>query len=262
MPTAIEKFLSKLEKQKLPRFVYKYLRFDKYTLPNLNKKILWFSDPSNFNDPFDSRIIPQQSYSSDDIIKYNEWRMSNDLPYMHPDDIKDNIEWNERDPEGWAKSFHEKINETTVSVCCFSRDQNNILMWSHYADGHKGLCLEFDTSEDTDFFRPVGRYRSVKYSNKCKADNYLRDTAGTLHNMICTKSKYWKYENEVRIMRLNKPKGLQEYNKRTLKSVTFGCRTTDSDIALTRKILGDTVEYKRCELDEKSRRLKIVPLSL
>ena len=31
-------------------------------------------------------------------------------------------------------------------VACFTTELNNILMWSHYADGHKGFCLEFDTN--------------------------------------------------------------------------------------------------------------------
>ncbi len=30
-------------------------------------------------------------------------------------------------------------------VACFSAKVDDILRWSHYADGHRGSCLEFDT---------------------------------------------------------------------------------------------------------------------
>ena len=45
------------------------------------------------------------------------------------------------------KSFEErnKINLYERGVCCFSEKKDDILMWSHYADGHKGFCLEFIT---------------------------------------------------------------------------------------------------------------------
>jgi hypothetical protein len=265
MSTAIEnydRFIAKFEKQELPRSVYKYLRFDENTYTNLNEKKLWFSDPKKYNDPFDSRLInPLQLYPSDDIREYFNYRKH--LGINKPEETADNIEYTielyEQNPNEILGEFHENINKTAIAVSCFSKDQNNILMWSHYADGHRGLCLEFSPHEDTDFFRPT-RFRPVKYSNECKADNYLRDTARTLHNMVCTKSTIWKYENEIRIMILNEKEGLRPYNDRTLKSVTFGCRTTELNIKLTKSILGDSVEYRRCELGKTGFNLNVVPL--
>ena len=32
-------------------------------------------------------------------------------------------------------------------VACFAQDDGNITMWSHYADGHKGVCLIFETNK-------------------------------------------------------------------------------------------------------------------
>jgi hypothetical protein len=32
-------------------------------------------------------------------------------------------------------------------VACFSAAADNLLLWAHYADGHRGFCLEFDTSD-------------------------------------------------------------------------------------------------------------------
>ena len=35
------------------------------------------------------------------------------------------------------------------NICffCMSKVNDDVLMWSHYADNHRGLCLEFDFSE-------------------------------------------------------------------------------------------------------------------
>ena len=46
--------------------------------------------------------------------------------------------------------FNSIVNTTdgllkNASVACFSESNSNFLMWSHYAGGHKGVCLEFDT---------------------------------------------------------------------------------------------------------------------
>ena len=35
-------------------------------------------------------------------------------------------------------------------VVCFSKNHTNFLMWSHYASGHTGMCLEFEVDIDKD----------------------------------------------------------------------------------------------------------------
>jgi hypothetical protein len=33
---------------------------------------------------------------------------------------------------------------SSVGIYCVSTNYDDVLMWSHYADSHKGICLEFD----------------------------------------------------------------------------------------------------------------------
>ena len=35
----------------------------------------------------------------------------------------------------------------SIHVACFSETKESILMWSHYADNHKGFCVEYDFKE-------------------------------------------------------------------------------------------------------------------
>jgi hypothetical protein len=96
MPTAIENYnksIEELMKQSpnLPCFVYKYCRFDEYTFSNLNEKKLWVSHPNKYNDPFDSKIIPLESYTRDDIREYLNCRKR--LRINKPEETADEIEY-------------------------------------------------------------------------------------------------------------------------------------------------------------------------
>jgi hypothetical protein len=41
-------------------------------------------------------------------------------------------------------------------ICSFSEDSSNILLWTHYADGSHGICIEVDMPDD--LIKPV-RYK-------------------------------------------------------------------------------------------------------
>jgi len=64
------------------------------------------------------------------------------------DDMNDPYEWktvySDHEISQLALENTEKVAIGKYGVLCFSRRWNNILMWSHYADGHKGICLGFD----------------------------------------------------------------------------------------------------------------------
>lgn len=55
----------------------------------------------------------------------------------------------------------------SMGVVCLSEHGDDILMWSHYSDGHQGFCLEFDRErlEAWKFCQPVDydqKYLSFK----------------------------------------------------------------------------------------------------
>ena len=64
----------------------------------------------------------------------------------------------------------EKIKEDLSKICgilCFSKSWDNPVQWSHYADGHKGLCLGFDIPDDP------GLLAKVKYAGKRLPNKFL-----------------------------------------------------------------------------------------
>jgi hypothetical protein len=110
-------------------------------------------------------------------------------------------------------SIKEIRNKFLVS--CFSTNYDSILMWSHYANNHKGVCIEFDI--------PNGEqelYNKVIYSDTRPSNNLEHsaekicghligkgeiDKADKLFIKIMTEPYYtkstdWAYEEEYRII--------------------------------------------------------------
>jgi len=99
-------------------------------------------------------------------------------------------------------------NENNASDLAFlglSKNRNNLLMWSHYCDSHRGFVLGFDSAEPF-FALPAhgkGVLRSVVYSSSrpvlpAPDGRRLNDFQRQSVNVF-TKSEHWRYENELRM---------------------------------------------------------------
>lgn len=109
-----------------PRVIYKYQAIKPEYLPNLADRKLWASRPLDFNDPFEFRLQRVQKPRG-----LEQLRQQNPH-FAHLADA---------DLVRLAIAQYEKVR--TMGVICFTKLPNNILMWSHYADRHRGLCLGF-----------------------------------------------------------------------------------------------------------------------
>lgn len=141
---------------------------------------------------------------------------------------------------GGARLLHESVSNhlrSNLGVICFTRTMRHPLMWSHYADSHRGVLLEFDHSHSC--FQPApGDYltglRSVLYSDERPiVKDPLSSRAGA--DSIFTKGLEWAYEQEVRLIlpftSANSTAGppaqpihLRSFPPASLKSITIGCR--------------------------------------
>lgn len=77
-----------------------------------------------------------------------------------------------------------------LRVCCFTKQSDNMLMWSHYADGGRGCRIEFELANGQ-------RYHKVSYLKKpILSDKGL--TKESAIEMLKFKDKPWNYESEYR----------------------------------------------------------------
>lgn len=94
-------------------------------------------------------------------------------------------------------------------VGCLCTSYKNRLMWSHYADSHKGFCIEYDFSEpEVEVLSKLPL--PVFYSEnrplvpwKAAIDNSVENMEEAYAEImmgLLTKDKDWEYENEWRIL--------------------------------------------------------------
>lgn len=93
---------------------------------------------------------------------------------------------------------YKKDLDKHFGVLCFSRSWRNPLLWSHYANKHRGICLGFDVSKS--------QLREIKYVSgrpKIKPNHYLKSSEGrheTAVDLLITKFADWEYEDEIRMI--------------------------------------------------------------
>lgn len=131
-----------------------------------------------------------------------------------------------------SQIIHEILSDT--SIFCVSETHNNILMWSHYADNHTGVAVEFHAQlEDSAFILA----QPVRYMTKIPIITYEDIVArklgpNQLFEMITLiKSKDWEYEREWRVVAAMRDKSkdyeILSFPPEEVAGVYFGCRTTD-----------------------------------
>lgn len=60
-----------------------------------------------------------------------------------------------------------------MRIACFSSEQDSLLLWSHYGDGLRGFCVEFDENSLTNS-EPKGDFLDVAYLNSPpKVDSFI-----------------------------------------------------------------------------------------
>jgi hypothetical protein len=118
----------------------------------------------------------------------------------------------------WEQSL-KKYN-----ICSFTRDPENNLMWSHYADGGKGCLVEFELKPETEYSKVnYGKTPLIKANQMKSLDP---------KEVFLYKLKYWQYEKEFRCILTD-----QNYLPITVKSVLFGPRSDKTKVAFLIDIL-------------------------
>ena len=83
-----------------------------------------------------------------------------------------------------------------IGLLCFSRHWTSPVQWSHYAEGHQGLCLGFDLPDEA---LTAVKYRRQRFRANWAAMNGTKDAReAELRRWFATKFIHWEYEAEER----------------------------------------------------------------
>ena len=207
----------------------------------LKKNRLYFSTPANFNDPYDNRIYVDKD-KIEFVIRENWEYMDDFLNRLQESDPTvahfGRALWMSNKKTEFQINFLNTINDLIdqirknyrnyMKIICFSEEYDSELMWSHYAENHKGFLIAYEKediengtiySKDKNINKKI-KLSKVQYTNKqvdmtesihdyllkyCLPSNLDVSNLPEIPNrlltdMATTKSESWKYEKEWRLI--------------------------------------------------------------
>jgi Protein of unknown function (DUF2971) len=217
-----------------PWQIFRYRSINDFLWQELELSQFYCCSPQALNDPFDCRI---------------DWRASLSRALASPDVADDR-----RDQLATiSEMFLAGTPPSEAGVCCFTCKVDDPLMWSHYADSHRGVCLlyeiphdyfmsRYSPEADKDFFFVGGapvRYQSNAFHDWLVAGDLDSPHPGSVAENALTvlftvKAPEWGHEEEYRI--ITRRPGKMAFEPGFLKQVVFGFGTPEQHRRLVTKV--------------------------
>lgn len=156
------------------------------------------------------------------------------------------------------------MKDTKLGILSLSKRYDDELLWAHYADSHKGFCIEYDLERLISKQNTKHKFFDVQYSTQIPALNFSEildqsNPDALIKIMLGFKSQRWEYENELRIITENQ--GLNTYDYRAVKAIYFGLKTPKDEIEQVMKTLqGRRIKYFQIELKSNSFYFKVIQI--
>lgn len=239
------KWLWHKTKPRLSRFLYKFrsmVASDTKSVDRMRDLIVrsrfWLSSPVDFNDPYDMSA----NFSVEGSIAQRKKRIEELL-------IVQGRNWNQRQKERPAilsksdaelrevvrATFQKTIERT--GIYSFGGDPRSILMWSHYADNHKGFCLQFEVARDPKTL--IFKVATMKYCDDYPVLNWITEIPDRLEIVISRKHTGWRYEGEKRLVVLEGSHQYVPFRPEALQGIIIGCRADDGEVSRLRELLAE-----------------------
>jgi hypothetical protein len=189
-------FKDDLSLPKIPMYLFKYFSFNEYSMDSIENDYFYLSNPRDFNDPFDCNRNLIQEYQRE-LDNYDYVDSLNDV----------------RD----------------IGITCFSENELEPLLWSHYTNSYKGFCLKINVESFLSSLNDKVELRKVIYS----------DNPNTISNshpfsdyyQFILKLNNWSYENEWRMI-FKHPKLISNkinFDKNCIEEITVGYRYMENN---------------------------------
>ncbi|MEK6306992.1 MAG: DUF2971 domain-containing protein [Pantoea dispersa] len=224
---SIDSITSNKLKLKQPSSYYKYMKED-VLLHLLKNKTIKITNPLKFNDPMDC-TFPEIQIDENHIKKLVHTSLGNEmLPLLNDfkseSDQRINYELTKLKKE--LKKISAELSNNWAElisgyrVLSLTAKKDNLLMWSHYADEHRGVVVQFKSNPSFGLPRKVDYYNGSKILNVffkeiCSviAEKEKGEGFSDAHSDIASdytlkimfeyffmKMTEWEYENEHRVV--------------------------------------------------------------
>jgi len=243
--------------KKESNFFYKYYTINQNFLSSIVNNELYFSDPRNFNDPFDS--FPRINLIDDYEKLRTFYLFMSEKINLKQKEIEEfkNFEDKQREiftfynninifeqaceinmPHIQSKMYLDfiflSIDIDKYGVVCGSESSTCPVMWGHYGNNHKGICLKIQFMDDEKNSICLNNEENVEIINVDYSDNPLKifdydkiELDNLITKIFQSKSQKLDYEKEVRLIK--KKQGLIKIKKEFITEIVFGCRSSPKD---------------------------------
>lgn len=222
----------------IPDRLYKYCSVNENAINNLNDSVVYLSWPNDFNDPYDAgfllngcslypmttdiaisnfeiktgtcfsdegkKLLKQGKSLTEAVLEgFPDDRFDKKIPREKLKEVGEQIE--KKYLCSIVKELENNIKRT-LRICCFTTRLDNMSMWHHYANGHSGICIEYDTHGFCNIFRRL-LFPVIYGETRFDASRYLQNIRDMKQRprlfpfyASIFKSKDWAYEDEWRLV--------------------------------------------------------------
>lgn len=236
----------------IPRSLFRFRPFNSFTLDELCSEDVHYADPASFNDPLDSRpnlvldsdfktLVALHAKATERLkgkLRASDWT------YLATEDGPiGSKEW--QDAAVWIiRGDLDRALRLLFAehrVLSLSSKWNSPLMWSHYADEHRGICIEYDTDQhDCWALKPV-RYDQSRSISTSDLARWLVDGSQDAQEQVreaCfyRKAREWAYEKEWRDLASPRVGAGSPFR---MKAIYFGIRCCEAIRTTIIRLFGD-----------------------
>jgi hypothetical protein len=235
----------------IPEKVFKFRDWVNPYHKKLLEGEIYLSSPLDFNDPFDCNIqIAYDNLQNNPQmqLEYFTSYVNRSKPLLKPKqkliEVQRLIAEGRYNDNEWIQQHEQKTRlmyGNIYGVYCLSKTKQNILLWSHYANSHKGFCVGFNPKQF--FFECLNSEmggRDVVYSSDYPVIDPRENVLQQLYRTIYTKSIDWKYEEEYRLRKINAARQSIQVSMDCINEINLGCEMPDEH----KKEILDFVAYK------------------
>jgi len=238
-----------MQNETIPQKLYKYRVFSINTIKLFESGKVYYSKPSAFNDPLDCNPTIFVDIDLEMLEKLLFKLLVDEKGRDYADQTISELRYLSTEVGDYEKNQDARVYYKSLislrikkiifyefndyGVFSLSKKWDCPLMWSHYADEHRGLCIEFDTSDFEHNWMKSVNYsapRGIKTSDvyEWKINKSSESKTIIQETFFFSKADKWSYEKEWRD--INSDSGLL-HSQFKITAVHFGLRSDTAIIA-------------------------------
>ena len=267
--------------------LYKFHSVSVNSLSALATNTAWFSSQVSLNDPFEgiSTIVAPSSHDEKvtKSVKFLATIFEKELQISSSEAHQLALEKYIEGPSFFLEQIETQARKESYLALNFARDMGiystasdipgdertqaaNMLLWSHYSNGLRGFCIQFDARKFYDSLKVENQdskfsWAKVEYVNKpheIDMFSFVDDTNFDYFKQLQKKHEQWGYECECRIV--SNKIGLQKYSPSAIEKIYVGEKISEAEEHLLLTVLErhyPQVEIFKVKVDDKSYGIKL-----